>query len=53
MTQLRKEMSNRLNLVYKVIDIQLREIFNQCNHNFLTLNITIELNDGSTVKIQN
>jgi len=33
--------------------IQLREIFNQCKHNFLTLNITIELNDGSTVKIQN
>ena len=33
--------------------IQLREIFNQCKHNFLTLNITIELNDGSIVKIQN
>lgn len=33
--------------------IQLREIFNQCKHNFLTLNITIELNDGSIIKIQN
>ena len=33
--------------------IQLREIFNQCKHNFLTLNMTIELNDGSIVKIQN
>jgi hypothetical protein len=33
--------------------IQLREIFNQCKHNFFTLNITMELKDGSLIKIQN
>jgi hypothetical protein len=34
-------------------DLQLREIFNQCKHNLIILNISIQLENGDLLKIQN
>lgn len=34
-------------------DLQLREIFNQCKHNLIILNILIQLENGDLLKIQN
>jgi hypothetical protein len=34
-------------------NLQLREIFNQCKHNLIILNILIQLENGDLIKIQN
>lgn len=34
-------------------DIQLKEIFNQCKHSLIILNILIQLENGDLLKIQN
>jgi hypothetical protein len=34
-------------------NIQLKEIFNQCKHNLIILNILIQLENGDLIKIQN